>query len=63
VLIGTISRINKLETFVYDFFQRIQYKAASDQIVLITADGQAESQKDVWSEIRFVEIASLFNSF
>ncbi|HJP05623.1 MAG: serine/threonine-protein kinase [Gammaproteobacteria bacterium] len=63
LLVGTISQINGLETWVYDFFQRYQYKAASDKIVLVTVDSRAEQYKDVWSGSRFSQLASLFNDY
>lgn len=63
LLVSTISRINGLETWVYDFFQRYQYKTASDEIVLVTLDSRAEQYKDVWSGSRFSQLTSLFNDY
>lgn len=63
VVIGTVGRINGLETLIYDNFQRYQYKAASDEIVLVTVDSRAEKQKDIWNGVRFIEVASMFNDF
>jgi CHASE2 domain-containing sensor protein/tRNA A-37 threonylcarbamoyl transferase component Bud32 len=63
VTIGLLSSMNGLETWVYDYFQRYQYKAASDQIVLVTVNSRSEREADIWSGTRFTETASMFNRF
>jgi len=57
VLIGFGGRIGGLENRAYDYFQRYQYKSASDQILLVTVDSRAERQKEFWTGQKFGELA------
>lgn len=56
--VGFIGHISGLEDLAYDNFQRYQYKAASNQILLVTVDSRAESQKEIWSGEKFGELAA-----
>lgn len=54
--IGIVGRMNGLESWVYDYFQRNQYKAASDEILLLTVDSSTEIQKYFWEDDGFRQI-------
>jgi CHASE2 domain-containing sensor protein/tRNA A-37 threonylcarbamoyl transferase component Bud32 len=58
-----LSRTSGLENWVYDYFQRYQYKTASDQIVLVTVDSRAEKQKDFWRGQEFGRLISVLDEF
>jgi len=62
IAIGVFGRLGGLENLAYDYFQRYQYKSASDQILLVTVDSRAESQKEIWSGSKFGELAATLNN-
>ena len=58
IAIVMIGRMNGLENLVYDYFQQYQYKAANDQILLLTVDSRAEKQKNIWNDNGFNQITN-----
>ncbi len=54
--------MNGLESWVYDYFQRSQYKAASDEILLLTVDSRSEIQENIWGDDGFRQLASTLSN-
>jgi CHASE2 domain-containing sensor protein/tRNA A-37 threonylcarbamoyl transferase component Bud32 len=61
IAIGLIGRLNGLENLAYDYFQRYQYKAANEQILLLTVDSRAETQKNIWNDDGFRQITNILS--
>jgi serine/threonine-protein kinase len=63
IAVGFFGRTSGLETLVYDYFQRYQYKAASDQILLLTTDSRADGQNQVWDDTGFRAVTRKLSLF
>jgi CHASE2 domain-containing sensor protein/tRNA A-37 threonylcarbamoyl transferase component Bud32 len=61
--IGLLGRMNGLESQVYDYFQRYQYKMASEEILLLTIDPRTETQQNVWSDAGFRDLTNILNKY
>ena len=61
IAVGFIGRVGGLENLVYDYFQRYQYKTGSEQILLVTVDSRAETQKNIWNGQQFGELVKVFD--
>jgi len=61
--IGFVGRANGLENLVYDYFQRYQYKTASDQILLLTVDSRADAQQDIWKDSGFSNMTAMLKRY
>jgi len=59
--IGIFGRDSSLENLVYDYFQRYQYKTASEQILLVGVDSNLNDQKELWSGREFADLAEKLN--
>ena len=63
LVVSFLSRATGLENWVYDSFQRYQYKTASEQILLVTVDSRAAVQKNFWTGPEFARLVSILDDF